>query len=61
MKYRDVVKKSIVAFMDGRVPENTASLKEGGLKYTPEYFDDLEKEILGETESKEKEDNDAES
>jgi len=61
MKYRDVVKKSIVAFMEGRMPEQTAALKEEGLKYTPEYFDQLEEEILGEKAVDKKEDDDEES
>lgn len=45
MNYQDVVMQSIRSFMDGVVPEQTAGLKEGGLKYTPQFFDDLEKEI----------------
>lgn len=45
MNYQDVVMQSIRSFMDGVVPEQTANLKEGGLKYTPEFFDKLEKDI----------------
>lgn len=45
MDYYDLVKQSIVSFMKGNMPSETASLKEGGLKYTPEYFDNLEKDF----------------
>lgn len=45
MNYQDVVMQSIRSFMDGTVPEQTSSLKEGGIKYTPEFFDKLEKDI----------------
>lgn len=64
MQYRDVVQKSIIAFMDGKMPEKTAEIKGGQLKYTPEYFEELEKKILGDKakdESKDKEETDADS
>jgi len=56
MQYREVVKKSIVSFMDGKMPEKTAEAKGGTLQYTPEYFDDLEKQLLGEKAGTDKED-----
>lgn len=44
MDYYDLVLTSIDSFMKGKTPTETASLKEGGLKYTPAYFDELEKD-----------------
>jgi len=64
MQYRDVVKKSIVSFMDGKMPEKTAEVKGGELRYTPEYFDDLEKRILGDkaaSDNENKEETDGDS
>ena len=62
MEYRDVVRQSIKRFMAGETPEQLSSLKEEGLKYTPDYFDELEEELLGEkaekTDDKESEDGD---
>lgn len=45
MEYYDLVQKSIVSFMKGQTPKETAALKEGGIMYTPKYFDDLEKRM----------------
>jgi hypothetical protein len=45
MKFEDAIAKSVQAFISGKVPENLAGLKEGGLKYTQEYFDDFAKEL----------------
>lgn len=44
MTFQDAVKKSIKAFLTGKAPKALAELKqdEEGLKYTPEYFDELE-------------------
>lgn len=61
MDYYDLVQKSIDAFMKGKTPKELASIKEGGLTYTPKYFDDLEKDMddLPEVEETESEsDND---
>lgn len=46
MKFEDAVKRSIRTFMNGKVPSETAEMKEDGLFFTPEYFDDLEKTLL---------------
>lgn len=46
MEYQDIVRRSITAFMEGTMPQETAALKEGGLTYTPEYFDDLEASVI---------------
>lgn len=45
MDYYDLVRESIKSFMNGTVPTETAALKEDGITYTPEYFDDLEKRM----------------
>jgi len=45
MKFEDAVAKSVQTFLEGKVPENLAALKEGGLKYTKEYFDDFAEEL----------------
>lgn len=56
MEYRDVVRQSIKTFMEGTMPEQTASLKEEGLKYTPEFFDELEANLLETKDKKGKKD-----
>lgn len=52
MKYREIVKRSIISFMDGNMPQETANRKETGLMYTPDYFDQLEEDILGKESKK---------
>lgn len=60
MQFQDAVKKSIEMFLDGKMPEKTASLAESGqLMFTHEYFDLLEEEVLGEPVEKEEEVEDA--
>jgi hypothetical protein len=61
MQYYDLVLASIDSFMKGKTPSETASLKEGGLRYTPEYFDKLEEDMgdlpdVEETESESEDD-----
>lgn len=51
MKFEEAIEKSIKAFMEGRMPENLNATKEGGLKYTPEYFDDFEQELKDRVEA----------
>tara|TARA_R110001592_G_scaffold120466_5_gene324743 strand:- start:847 stop:1041 length:195 start_codon:yes stop_codon:yes gene_type:complete len=46
MTFDEAVKKSIKNFLKGKMPMETGSLTEGGLFYTPEYFDDLEQQFL---------------
>lgn len=48
MDYYDMVLKSIDAFMKGKEPQELAKLKEGGLRYTKSYFDELEKDFESE-------------
>jgi hypothetical protein len=57
MQYDQIIRQSVKAFKEGRLPEQISSRKEEGLKYTPEYFDRLEEDLLGETD-KVKEDSD---
>ena len=53
MTFDEAVKKSIKVFLQGKMPMNTDKLKEEGLFYTPQYFDELEDDLLDEpTDSK---------
>ena len=53
MTFDDAVKKSIKVFLQGKMPRKTGELAEEGLFYTPEYFDELEEDLLDEpTDSK---------
>jgi hypothetical protein len=55
MKFEDAIAKSVEAFLSGKTPDNLAGLKEDGLKYTQEYFDNFEKELAS-TKSRETKD-----
>jgi len=46
MKFQDAVKKSIKAFMNGKSPQATDEMNEGGIFHTPAYFDELEEQML---------------
>lgn len=48
MTFDDAVKKSIKQFLQGKLLNETAALKPDGLFYTPEFFDDLEEQLLDE-------------
>ncbi len=48
MRFDEAVLVAMKKFRDGEVLSKTKELKEGAVRYTPEYFNDLEKEILGE-------------
>jgi hypothetical protein len=53
MTFDEAVKKSIKVFLQGKMPMKTSELTEEGLFYTPEYFDELEDDLLEEpTDSK---------
>lgn len=53
MTFDEAVKKSIKVFLQGKMPMKTGELKEEGLFYTPQYFDELEDDLLDEpTDSK---------
>jgi hypothetical protein len=42
MKFEDAVKKSIKKYLKGNIPEETDETTEGGIYYTPDYFDAME-------------------
>jgi|TARA_R110000772_G_C12949920_1_gene402025 hypothetical protein len=46
MKFQDAVKKSIKAFINGKIPQATDEMSEGGIFHTPAYFDELEEQML---------------
>ena len=53
MTFDEAVKKSIKVFLQGKMPMETGEAKEEGLFFTPEYFDELEADLLDEpTKSK---------
>ena len=64
MTFDEAVKKSIKVFLQGKMPLKTGGLKEEGLFFTPEYFDELEADLLdepvdGKKKKKKKESKDA--
>lgn len=55
MKFQDAVRKSIKAFVDGKMPKTLMEMKaEEGLMFTPEYFDELEASLVEEKGSSKK-------
>jgi len=52
MTFEEAVRKSIKAYFSGKDAENFLS-ENGDLKYTREYFDEMEEELVGK-EAKEK-------
>lgn len=53
MTFDEAVKKSIKVFVKGTMPMKTSELVEDGLLYTPDFFDQMEEELLDEpTDSK---------
>ncbi len=49
MQFQDAVRMSIEKFIEGKMPEKLTELSpERELYYTPDYFDQLEEELLGE-------------
>jgi hypothetical protein len=45
MKFEDAIKKSIRSFMDGNMPKGMMEQMESEPMYTPEYYDELEKDM----------------
>mgnify|MGYP003121811741 CR=1 FL=1 len=45
MTFEEAIVKSVKAYLDGTVPKELLEVSEDS-KYTPEYFDELEKEIM---------------
>ncbi len=60
MTFQEAVKKSIIQFMDGKLPKNLMEVSEGELYYTPEYFDGFEKSLEEDGEAPEIEEEDDE-
>ena len=48
MRFDEAVLIAMQKFRTWDVLAKTKELKEGAVRYTPEYFDELEKDILGE-------------
>lgn len=58
MKFQDAVKKSIKAFVEGKMPKNLMEMKaDEGLMFTPDYFDELEASLVGEEKGSSKKSN----
>tara|TARA_A100001388_G_scaffold230025_1_gene181956 strand:+ start:3916 stop:4110 length:195 start_codon:yes stop_codon:yes gene_type:complete len=53
MDFNVAVKRSIKSFLAGKMAMKTSELKENGLLYTPDFFDQMEEDLLEEpTDSK---------
>jgi|TARA_B110000858_G_C17617646_1_gene387505 hypothetical protein len=46
MKFEDAIQRSIKDFLKGNSASKTAETAEGGLYYTPEFFDEFEEKFL---------------
>ena len=53
MTFEEAVRKSIKAYFSGRDADNFLS-EHGDIKYTREYFDEMEEELIGSDEVDEK-------
>lgn len=53
MKFEEAIIKSIKAYREGKDPDELFKVV-GKVKYTREYFDELEKSLVGEKKDKEK-------
>lgn len=47
MTFEEAVRKSIIAYFNGEDPTELMNASEGEIKYTREYMDEVEKELLG--------------
>lgn len=48
MKFENAVKRSIKSFYEGRMPQNFFAMREEDtdeIKFTPEFFDEMEEEL----------------
>tara|TARA_R110002074_G_scaffold197498_2_gene364475 strand:+ start:266 stop:454 length:189 start_codon:yes stop_codon:yes gene_type:complete len=43
MKFEQAVQKSIKSFLKGDMPEKLTEMSEDGLTYTPDFFDEMQK------------------
>jgi hypothetical protein len=46
MTFEEAIVVSVRKYYQGKMPEKLMETKEGGMKYTSEYFDELEEELL---------------
>tara|TARA_E500000178_G_scaffold301546_1_gene310504 strand:- start:474 stop:668 length:195 start_codon:yes stop_codon:yes gene_type:complete len=46
MTFEEAIVVSVRKYYQGKMPEKLMETKEGELKYTREYFDELEEELL---------------
>ena len=62
MRFEDAVQTAIRKYYDGFDPEELLKVQEGEVKYTREYFDELEEELVPtkKKKSKKKEDEEVE-
>jgi hypothetical protein len=58
MTFEEAVRKSIRAFMKGEMPTSLIEASGGKLRYDQKFFDDLEKDILGEGKKSKKKEED---
>lgn len=47
MTFEEAIRMSIKAYFNGKDPSNLLETMEGELKYSRDYFDSAEKELLG--------------
>ncbi len=59
MKFGNAVKRSITAFLDGKMPENMLNETGEDVVFTPDYFDKMEGNLN--LSSQEQEDEDADT
>lgn len=53
MIFGDAIKRSITSFLKGQLPEKLIEEMGGEIVYTPEYFDELEADLVGENKDEE--------
>jgi len=53
MTFEEAIRRSIRAYLKGKIPESVKEAK-GELRYTPEYFDELEERVLNPDKKKKK-------
>lgn len=46
MTFEEAIVVSVRKYYQGKMPEELMGVKDGEMKYTPEYFDELEEELL---------------
>jgi hypothetical protein len=54
MTFEEAIRKAIKAYREGKDPEELMKVKGGESKFTRDYFNDLEEEIVGKDSKKSK-------